>query len=216
MRVVSNTAVSLDGKIALASGEFVRLGSASDLRRLRDLRAEVDAVLVGGQTFRVFPFPMRSRDPAAARPRWNAVLTRGGLLGPDGPTAEGWEARWRTSGQPLLVLGPTGLDPAPYRERLGAEVETTAAPGPRWALDALAARGCESVQLECGGSLLFEFAEADLLDELYVTLCPWLVGGAQAPTLLDGAGLTREGLRRLRLLLVRQEGDEIMLHYCKY
>ena len=51
------------------------------------------------------------------------------------------------------------------------------------------------------------------MDELYVTVCPWLIGGADAPSIADGVGFTPETMRSLRLLDHRVEGDEVFLHY---
>ena len=52
MKVVSNTAVSLDGRINTRERRFTFFGSARDHARMSRLRAEADAVLVGGATFR--------------------------------------------------------------------------------------------------------------------------------------------------------------------
>ena len=53
----------------------------------------------------------------------------------------------------------------------------------------------------------------DLVDELNVTIAPALLGGRDAPTLLQGDGLKMADRRRLRLTDVRREGDEL---YCRY
>ena len=81
-----------------------------------------------------------------------------------------------------------------------------------WILERLAARGVERLLVEAGGDLLFQFLAADALDEMYVTLCPIVVGG-NAPTLADGLGFDRADVRTLRLLDSEVAGDEIFLHY---
>ena len=57
MRIFSNTAISLDGRINTREGVFTTLGSDFDLRRMSELRYQADAVLVGGATFRNWPHP---------------------------------------------------------------------------------------------------------------------------------------------------------------
>ncbi len=42
-----NCAVSMDGRLALAGGARARLSSEEDLRRVQQLRAAVDAIVVG-------------------------------------------------------------------------------------------------------------------------------------------------------------------------
>src|SRR4051812_25386583 len=85
MKVVSNTAVSLDGRINTREGRFVLMGSARDHARMSRLRADADAVLVGGATFRNWPhaaLPDDTDEGAAAfasgskSPRWNVVVSR--------------------------------------------------------------------------------------------------------------------------------------------
>ena len=208
MRVFSNSAISLDGRLAPPGGAAVMLGSAEDRRQMSRLRAQADAVLVGGQTFRAWPRPLIEH-PARlpwphhrTQPILNAVLTRTGLLSaasqhfPD-PRVE------------MLVLGPPSLDVSAHQAHLGAQVIQTADPSVRWALEVLQARGCRAVLVEGGGSLIAALLEADLLDELFVTLCPTLLGAAQTPGLIPGA-LSR---RTLVLRSCRVVEDELFLHY---
>ena len=88
-----------------------------------------------------------------------------------------------------------------------------AAPDLRWVLGRLELEGCRAVLIEGGGDLIFGALAADLLDELYLTICPLLIGGATAPTPADGAGFSAADLRRLSLIDVRTVGDEVYLHY---
>lgn len=214
MRVFSNTAMSADGKIGVERTQHASFGSAEDRRMMSELRAQADAVLVGGQTFRCWPLPMiekpahlrypRTRD----RPIVNAVLTARGVL----------DARPRPDAWPdlraeLLILGREGIDEAAHRARFPAELRTHPEPSVAWALDVLAERGCRSVLIEGGGDLIFRTLEADRLDELFLTVCPLVIGGTRAPTPADGPGFDADDLRRLRLLEARHVGDEVYLHY---
>src|SRR5439155_2994050 len=79
VKVVSNTAVSLDGRINTRERRFTYFGSARDHARMSRLRAEADAVLVGGATFRNWPHAalpdVDDRPLLKARP-WNVVVSR--------------------------------------------------------------------------------------------------------------------------------------------
>lgn len=213
MRVFSNTATSLDGKIASHSFVFKSLGTRADWRMMSVIRAQADAVLTGGRTFRVYPNPLIERAVHLESPRHrerrmiNAVMTRRGVL--DAAP----QSRLPDPRIELLILGPTGLDAAAHRERFGAEVITTDEPTISWALDVLAARGVQSTLIEGGGDLIFQAVDAQRLDELYVTLCPWLIGGTGAPTLMDGPGFDIGCFRHLQLKTIHREGDELFLHY---
>ena len=76
LHIVSNSAISLDGKLASAALERKALGSPEDRRRMAHLRDEADAILVGGQTFRTWGMPLVG---TAAGKQWiNALWTRQG------------------------------------------------------------------------------------------------------------------------------------------
>ncbi|MEC8424290.1 MAG: RibD family protein [Myxococcota bacterium] len=212
MKVFSNTAMSADGKIGTHRHDHVAVGSKEDRRVMSELRARADAVLVGGKTFRNWPLPMVERSADLPwphhreRPLLNAVLTRQGVLAaaPD---------RWPDPRVSLLVLGGAGLDATGHEERFGAEVETTESPDVGWALDRLAARGCRSVLVEGGGDLIFRCLDAGRLDEIFLTICPLIIGGTASPTPADGPGFDADRLRALRLLEARHHGGEVFLHY---
>jgi 5-amino-6-(5-phosphoribosylamino)uracil reductase len=207
VKVVSNTAVSLDGRINTRERRFTFFGSARDHARMSSLRAEADAVLVGGSTFRNWPHPAlpdeADRSRLGSRP-WNVVVTRS-LEVPLDSDFVGESAI-----RPLFVTRAAAVP-----EGFPAEIEAWTGEGDipvRWILERLAARGVERLLVEAGGELLFQFLAADAIDEMHVTLCPIVVGG-DAPSLVDGAGFDRADVRRLELVASEVEGDEIFLHY---
>ena len=208
MKVTSNTAISLDGRINTRERRFAFFGSAEDHRRMSRLRAAADAVLVGGATFRNWP-QASLPDPAdrgALRTRpWNVVVTRT-LDVPLLPAFLG-EAAIR----PLFLTRASSL-----RANFPAEADGWVGEGRdlpiAWILEQLERRGVERLLVEAGGDLLFQFLAAGAIDEMHVTLCPLLVGG-DAPALVEGAGFDLAELRRLRLLAAETVDDEVFLHY---
>jgi 5-amino-6-(5-phosphoribosylamino)uracil reductase len=209
MKVVSNTAISLDGRINTRERRFNFFGSARDHARMSLLRAEADAVLVGGATFRNWPHPsLPDADDRArllGRP-WNIVVSRT-LDVPLEPAFLGEPAI-----RPLFLTRAESL----RNKALRVDAEGWAGEGGdlpvAWMLEQIARRGVERLLIEAGGDLLFQFLAADAIDEMYVTLCPLVVGG-RAPSLVDGAGFDFADLRRLRLVSAEPEGDEVFLHY---
>lgn len=206
MRTFSNTAISLDGRINTREGRFTTLGSPRDLQRMSELRAQADAVLVGGATFRNWPHAalpeaahLPASPPTGSPPCWNVVVSRS----LDVPLLPAFLQEPRVC--PLFLTRSAAI-PAGFP----AEVEGYAGPGPDlpvpWMLEALARRGVRSLLVEAGGDLLFQFLAADALDELYVTLCPLLIGGKGVPSLADGSGFGLAELRRLHLLDPRRKG----------
>ena len=207
MKVVTNTAVSLDGRINTRERRFTFFGSARDHALMSRLRAGADAVLVGGATFRNWPHPALpdAGDRGAKKsPLWNVVVT-GKLDVPLSPDFLGERAI-----RPLFVTRAASVP-----DGFPAEVEAWTGDGNppvAWIVERLAARGIERLLVEAGGDLLFQFLAADAVDEMHVTLCPIVVGG-DAPSLVDGAGFDRADVRRLTLVASEVEGDEVFLHY---
>ena len=217
MKVISNTATSLDGRIATARFDHVVLGTATDRDYMSVLRARADAVLVGGRTFRNWPLPLVPEPAALAR------LVASGFPDAEAPPVEGrrW---WNVIVSRTLEL-PTAsrfwADPrvrplvfSPHAGEVPGELvvgETT----PHTIVEELERRGVETLLLECGGDMLFEFLRADLVDEIFLTLCPLLLGGKGAPSLVDGVGFNLADARRFHLCHTKVVGDELYLRYAR-
>lgn len=207
MKVFSNTAVSLDGRINTRGGGFPVLGTARDHARMSRLRSEADAVLVGGATFRNWPHPAlpdgEDRARLGERRPWTVVVSRTMNV----PVTPQFLAE--PAFRPLFLTRRAAIPDGFPAEVEGYDGEHLPVP---WMLEQLRARGVERLLVEAGGDLLFQFLAADAIDEMNVTLCPLVIGG-DTPSLADGAGFALGDVRRLTLLSSEVEGDEIFLRY---
>lgn len=64
-----------------------------------------------------------------------------------------------------------------------------------------------------GGNLIASLLEANLIDNLWLTICPFLLGGVTSPTPVEGVGFLSHQAKPLQLLTVKQIEQEIFLHY---
>ncbi|MDP2309416.1 MAG: RibD family protein [Pseudomonadota bacterium] len=216
MKVITNTAITVDGKIGSARYDHVAIGSPVDRQYMSVLRARADAVLVGGRTFRSWPlplvpdarallelaasgFPDAAFPPLEGRQWWNVILTRS----LDVPKTGRFYSDPRV--RPLFYSGTAGH--VPSGEVVVGEVSI---PG---VLADLAARGVETLLVEAGGDLIAQLLQAGVVDELYLTICPLVLGGRSAPTVVDGDGFPFAGAPRLSLAHVHRVGDEL---FCRY
>jgi len=212
MRVFSNTAISVGGKISTHLNERIGLGSAEDLRRMSLLRATADALIVGGRTFRNWPIPHIENPahfdtpPKRKSKLINAVLTRRGL-------SEANPKRWPHPDVDLMVFGPETLESQTHQDRFGAELIHTKEPSIEWVLDVLENRGCQTVIIEGGGDIIFQAIESNRLDEMFITICPTIIGGKSSPSIISGLGFPADKMRKLTLVSSEPIGDEIFLHY---
>ncbi len=64
-----------------------------------------------------------------------------------------------------------------------------------------------------GGQLVASMLAADLIDELWLTVCPLILGGASSPTPVEGMGFDAALAPRLELVSVQAIEQEVFLHY---
>lgn len=213
MFVFSNLATSLDGKIATASREYFPLGTPEDRRWMQVLRRECDAVVMGASTIRTFRrFCGVTGATAAAQPL-NAVVST---------ALEGFSPAWpfftAASRRRVLFVGPEAPKARLRRFEKSSEIVVLRKPTGRkptaaQVVDALEKRGVKRLLVEGGGGLMWDFASGNLIDEYHVTLTPRLVGGTDAPTLVDGPGFKPREVLNLKLEQCRIVGDELYLVY---
>jgi riboflavin-specific deaminase-like protein len=221
--VTLNMASSIDGKITTASREALALGSIEDRRQMERLRAETDAIMVGSGTFRDEDPTLIVRDPqtvtrrvaSGRRPQPLKVLVTSDL-DVDADNSRFFEGN---AAQRLILT----TDAAPAERVAALEANSTVAivtngtegrVNLRAAMEVLAGEGVSRLLLEGGGTLNFAMLEAGLIDEVYLTLCPFIIGGSRAPTTFEGVGFDREGIRGLELISMRtSEHGEIFFRY---
>jgi 2,5-diamino-6-hydroxy-4-(5-phosphoribosylamino)pyrimidine 1'-reductase len=217
--VYINMAMTVDGKITSAAREYPRFTSDLDRTTMDRLRAEADAIVIGAGTLRADDPPLHVRDSGMRAYRESlgksgeplrVVVTASGSIDAGSRFFRDGEVGGR------IVVTIERLDArrlAALREQaevwqLGLEEVDL-----RLLLDRLADRGVSRLLLEGGGELNWRFVRDGLVDELYVTIAPVLLGGREAPTLLEGGGFPMAAQRKLRLLELRRERDEI---FCRY
>lgn len=215
-------AMSADGKIADASRSPARFGSATDKAHLEAQIANVDGVLFGADTLRAYGTTLRITTPDLLQHRQqhqkplqpvHIVCSQSGQLRPDYPffrqavprwlitTVEGAEL-WKHCQEFDRILTPSIINGIPDGFI-------------NWsiALEQLAALGLETLVIAGGGRLVASLLVADAIDELWLTVCPLLLGGTDAPTPVEGSGFLVEVAPRLQLVTIQQHDDEVFLHY---
>ncbi len=201
-------AMSLDGKIATASGESQWISSPAGRQWALELREEHDAILVGSGTVLADRPRLDRRVGLAPGPITKVVLDRRGRTPVETPLFE--------SPGPVVVFS------TPEGERaLAARGVTSGGNADVVALEPFAlesvlrelhARNVRSVLVEGGGEILQAFRAEQLFDSVEVCCAPKLIGGRSAPGPLGGAGV--EALvdsEVVERLTARSVGDDLIL-----
>jgi len=227
-------AMSVDGKIADVKRSPARFGSKADKAHLETQIAASDAVLFGAGTLRAYGTTLtvshpklllqRSHQGKPAQPV-HIVITHSAQINPEVHFFQQPVKRWllTTTTGSLFWKGnlqtiPSTLEtrvqehPPEFEQILVFEtptgkVDTTAA------LQHLLTLGITRLVILGGGQLVASMLELDLIDEFWLTVCPLILGGAIAPTPVEGKGFFPELAPRLQLLEVNTVDQEVFLHY---
>lgn len=217
MRVLMNCAMSLDGKISTSDRSGSAFSSREDRRRMDGLRALADVILVGAETVRREDPPFTLRDPVLATRRQEAgrsphpavcVVTASGSI----PPCRRIFSDERQS--VFLLQGEEGRSPHGLPDRVRILRPQGILTG-HSILECLWEQGVRSLLLEGGGRLNALFLDEGLVDEVFLTLCPVLLGGSSSPTPFDGKGLSFSDRIVMRLESCEQVADELFLHYVR-
>ncbi|MEM1295977.1 MAG: bifunctional diaminohydroxyphosphoribosylaminopyrimidine deaminase/5-amino-6-(5-phosphoribosylamino)uracil reductase RibD [Verrucomicrobiota bacterium] len=153
--VIAKTGMTLDGRIAPPPGGSQWITGEKARRDVQRLRSRVDAILVGGETVRRDDpaLTLRGEFAPTNRPQpWRVVVTRSGRI-PKRSKLLSDEFSDRTKVFHVEHLGPV--------------------------LDELGEMDVTCVLLECGGRLMAQAFEEQLVDEITFYIAPLIGGGSR-------------------------------------
>nr|WP_158888364.1 dihydrofolate reductase family protein [Amycolatopsis anabasis] len=215
--VLLSAAVSLDGYLDDASDDRLLLSNDEDFDRVDEVRAGVDAILVGANTVRVDNPRLAVRSAERRQGRVDkglpespvkVTLSRNGELDP--------AARFFTEGNgDKLVYVPSGAVAA-VTGRLGGRAVVVDGGEPfdlAGVLADLAGRGVRRLLVEGGGAVHTLFLTEDLVDEVHLVIAPFFVGDAAAPRFVQPGRFVNGPGRPLTLAETRRMGDVVLLRY---
>ena len=219
LHVFLNMAMSLDGKISTRDNKGPRFTSDADKVRLREIRTLADAILVGARTI-VADDPTftehgiykneRVRRGMSSQPIKVVVSGTGSVpesarvFQPNGALALVFATKRIASNRrdilgkvadEVHVVGDTEVDFSQMVEILAQTY------------------GVRNLLIEGGGQVNFAMFRAHLIDEVYLTLSPRVIGGRDVPTPVGGEGFNFGDLIDLELLDHHVVNNDIFLHY---
>jgi 5-amino-6-(5-phosphoribosylamino)uracil reductase len=209
--------MSIDGYIDGATESRLLLSNDLDFDRVDQVRAGVDAILVGATTVRNDNPRLQVRDADRRRARVDRGL-------PEQPVKVTVTQRGRLETSHRF-FADDGSDKVVYAasrvagdlaQRLGDVSEIVDAGDPVRMADLtmdLHARGVHRLMVEGGGAVHTQFLAEDLVDELQLVVAPFFVGEPGARRFVGEGRFPWNPGRRARLAETRQLGDVVLLRY---
>ena len=207
LKVFANLAVTLDGKIADARHPSKTLGTPADKALMKKIRSLADIVVMGADTLRAFNNVIVAQNKKG-RKIANAVVTMSGVIDPQSPF-------WKNPNVVRFVFTCDENYSKAVESAQDRAFVVSIGKGELSAkalLEALQKAGFENILVEGGGRLIGLFLRENLLNEFYLTLTPWMMGGKNNPSLVSTDD-TLSPWRKLKLLSQKKVGNEIFLHY---
>ena len=210
--VILSAAISVDGKIATKTGDS-KLSSKQDSIRLHKLRSKVDAILVGKNTVAVDDPLLTVRHTKGKNPI-RIVLDSKGTLSDKSKILQ-------TSDKiKTIIVVSKKITKSNYNKlnKFPVELIVTgdSSVNIKSLLRKLSAKKIKTILVEGGGTINWEFIKQNIFDELIVTLSPFLIGGNNAISFVEGDGFDKISKSpNLRLKSVKRLKNHLVLHYAK-
>jgi len=217
--VAATFAMTVDGKITTREFTPIDFTSREDKKHLFQQRAIGDAVLIGHSTLKADNVRLGLPDPemrAARVARGQSPYPLRVIVSNEGKIDSTLKI-FQSDISPIVIFSTVEM-PQRYREQLRQKatlhLSAEASVDLAWMLEQLRREyRVRYVACEGGATLFRALLEKDLIDQLNLTIAPYMFGGANAPTL---TGLSKDFFPqsiRCSLTAMRTVGEECFLTY---
>ncbi|MSV26780.1 MAG: 2,5-diamino-6-(ribosylamino)-4(3H)-pyrimidinone 5'-phosphate reductase [Nitrosarchaeum sp.] len=210
--IILSAAISLDGKIATRMGDS-KLSSKKDQIRLHKLRSKVDAILIGKNTINVDD-PLLTVRYAKGKNPVRIILDSQGSISVNSKILQ------TCNTVPTIIVVSKKINKLNINklQKFSVEIITsgTNSINLKSLMTHLTKRKIKTILVEGGGTINWEFIKNNLFDEIIITVAPFLIGGTDAISFVQGKGFDKIlKSPRLRLNAIKRLENYLVLHYTK-
>ncbi|MCZ8157787.1 MAG: RibD family protein, partial [Leptospira sp.] len=210
MKLSINMAMTLDGKVVRPDGKWYGLTSKEDKLQMDVYRSQSDALILGKNSIiNDNPVVKIRAFPNALNPR-PVILVRNGTIPGDKHVFE------ESDHIPLVICTKNNLKEIKTDLENRAEIFALDSGDidPKKVTGILKRKGYKNVLLEGGPKLNYSFLDGDLVDRIYITLVPFVIGKNGLAGIADGASaMLGFDEREWALTNSVAKGNEIFLTY---
>ena len=210
--VILSTAISIDGKISTRTGDS-KLSSSEDFVRLHKLRSKVDGIIVGKNTV------------IKDNPLLSVRYTRGKnpvriILDSKGEIPSKSKILQTSKKIPTIIAVSKNITKSNLEKlkKFPVDIIITGQKSVniKSLLKKLASKNMNTLLVEGGGTINWEFIKQNLFDEMIITLSPYLIGGNNAISFVEGIGFDKISKSpQLRLKSIKRLKNHLVLNYLK-
>ena len=213
MYTILNAAISIDGKIATIENDSA-ISSKLDLVRVHKLRSTVDAIVIGICTVLKDNPMLNVRYPTrVAKNPIRIIIDSKARIPLDSRIIE-------TSNKIHTIVAVTRNASTKKIQELQKKGVQVLVSGNRKVsirslFQQLEKMGLKKIIVEGGGEINWSVLKLGLVNELIVTISPFVIGGRDAKTLVEGEGYTKisDGIKMKLTKTIIQNKNEIVLFY---
>ena len=209
-KVILSAAMTLDGKIATKTGDS-KLSSKQDKVRIHKLRSKVDAILVGSNTVKRDDPLLTVRHTKGKNPLRIILDSKANI--------DQKSQIIKTCKKIPTIIAVSKKASKKNIDKLKKYPLEIIITGNKLVniknlLRILSKKKIKTLLVEGGGTVNWEFIKQDLVDEIIITITPYIIGGKNSITLVDGEGFSIiKKATKLKLKKICKSGNEIVLHY---
>ena len=210
--VILSAAISIDGKISTRTGDS-KLSSKEDSVRLHKLRSKVDAILIGKNTL-LQDNPLLTVRHTKGKNPTRIILDSKGTIPINSKII-------KTSNEiPTIIVVSKKISKTNLLKLQKLPIEIIVAGensiNLKLLLKKLSSKKIKTVLVEGGGTVHWEFIKNNLFDELIITLSPFLIGGENAISFVEGRGFEKiSNSPTLKLKSIKRLKNHLVLNYTK-
>ena len=221
--VFINIAMTADGKIDTFERKGSAISSLRDKERVDQLRADADAVMVGGRTLLDEDPKLTVKSEVLRAERVARGLSPNPIkVGVVTQAKIDADSQFLNAGPADIVIFTTRQTSKKYLSLLKARkvdvyVDHAEKVNLKRALATLKDLGVNRLMVEGGATLNFELMRLGQVDEINVYVAPMVFGGESAPTMAAGSGLQRSEAIPLELSEVEkwEDGGVLLIYHFK-
>ena len=212
MHIILSAAISIDGKISTRSNDS-KLSSQEDSIRLHKLRSKVDAILIGKNT-------MLKDDPLLTVRYTKGKNPTRIILDSKGTISKNSKIIKTSDKIPTIIAISKKISKANLSKLKKLPVEIIISGensvNLKLLMKKLSTKKIKTILVEGGGTVNWEFIKNNIFDELIITLSPYLIGGNDATSLVEGKGFAKiVNSPNLKLKSVKRLKNHLVINYIK-